>query len=703
MPSQDTPWRNGRLVKQQSAIAFLGTAALIILCALLIKKSLNAQQKILRLSDTSYRQQLLLARISKEVTFVLKNAPLLDKKNTRSISEQLLIDMRSGIKDALIEIKINNERITDLIHAESQTSWLHALQEFHIESSSLDDYNAQLKAFRKRIYGLMNSDLSLIRAGLENWQPAFVFVARENMLIDWLSELNQQLHRETLKKNKQIMVMCAVLLVLILLGLYVIWESIFHPLSKRLEVQADTLKCSHQRLHDLAYVDELSGLPNRKAFAAHCETLCNETLALGKVGLIAMDIDCFKTINDSFGHSSGDQILRETGTLLSSLSTSSVQAYRLGGDEFVILIKKQASHIYLEHLSQKILQGFRENIRLPNTQVSFSCSLGVAISHPAQRNIEDLLSAADFALYKVKEELGGDNFLFINDSSTLAASKALSVERELRFAVEKEEFHPYFEPIVDLRTHRILGFEALARWQHPSKGVLSPAHWIQEAERLKLLSKITTQILQKTAMAHQVLEAEINYPFWININVTASLLMTGSVLEFVQNQFHKSYPAAPWFGLEITESIILDRNYSQILEQLNLVRQLGVKIFLDDFGTGFASLSHLKKIPFDTIKVDKSFVTHLNQSKDNKIIVQAMLKLAHDLGKNTVCEGIEQHAVAEQLRNLGGNWGQGHLYGKPLSLTSLQNHLRGKKHSERENFDVFYSKNIHNYASRFTH
>ena len=425
---------------------------------------------------------------------------------------------------------------------------------------------------------------------------------------------------------------------------------------------------AEQRLQHEALHDALTGLPNRACLLNALE------LALGRVhrdpeqgfAVLFLDLDRFKVINDSVGHMFGDKMLQQAATRLARCIRSQDMVARLGGDEFAILMTGLSGAEDACHTAQRAIHALSEPMLIDGKELFTSASVGISLGGPRYRQAEELLRDADVAMYRAKSR-GRQCFALFDERLHQEALHLLELESELRHAVTRQEFHPYFQPIIDLQTGHIVGYESLLRWHHPTRGVLAPGEFLKVAEDTGLIEQIDWQMLAMTCQAIPALAHDGRY---VTLNVSprrfhAPDLAQRLLAELDHNQVeHRS------IRIEITEDAMLE-NPEQVLATLAQLRDAGVLAALDDFGTGYSSLSYLHIFPLHALKIDRSFVRDLDPGAagGSAAVVRAVLAMAASLGLQVIAEGVETNAQHQQLVELGCTRGQGFLFGhaKPTS------------------------------------
>ena len=441
-------------------------------------------------------------------------------------------------------------------------------------------------------------------------------------------------------------------------------------ISAAIRDMSNKIHASMQLIHEAAYYDALTGLPNRRfldeklAQAVEDAKQSNE-----KMALIFIDLDNFKWINDTRGHKFGDELLRQVGSQLLENHDESTMVFRFGGDEFVILME----HVRFEQEVRQYAEQLRKALSAPfdlfhqNYYVNFSA--GVVLFPDDGLSEEELLKNSDTAMYRAKS-LGKNTIQYFSSDMIGSYEEKEKLTQALRHAVHEQALTLQYQAIVDARSNRLYGFEALLRWAHPEFGPISPAQFIPLAEQIGLIVPIGEWVLKEACRACRTLQDE--YPVTISVNVSVLQLLYPNFIETVCHALHESGLEPHLLVLEITEGTVIE-NFEQSVEALRQLRALGVRIALDDFGTGYSSLSYLKNLPIDILKLDKMFIWDLDiDSLHSNKIVGPIIDLAHNLGLNIVSEGVETRDQAEMLRTWGCDMLQGYWYSKPISFHEIE-------------------------------
>lgn len=653
-----------------SVFAFFSITLMIIFCSFLINLGLTLQQNMLKASGYSYDQKIILNKLD-NITQVL-----IQESSRKILTPRMVINLKKDIKENIDLLKKNHIEIKKLLNGNNFIEKI-ALNYFYSDDieNKINDLDPYLEKIDDRSQYIINADFNSLKSGYNFWTPIDSLSNNSSKLSVIISELNYIIYQNALNQNKLLKILYAILLLLALIGLWSIWFLKVNRLNKALEKSYLNLSQKNEILSFQASHDALTLLPNRFVFNKKLQDLIDQNNELLNFSLILLDIDHFKSINDTLGHQTGDALLVEIAQrLIKTVSLLNTSIYRLGGDEFAIIIENSKTKLEIQQYSEYLMSELQQSFIYETHRIFISCSMGIIFNPSQPINSHEIFSAADIALYRVKEN-GRGHFLFYDDISLVPIRELLKTENELRAAVNNHEFLVYYQPIINLQTRHIEYIEALARWNHPELGIIPPSHWLAIAERLSLVSLITLQVLNKAESDYHAWQAQNLYLERININFTEGLLVNQQALQEL-NIF--SNPK-PWMGIEVTESIILDRSFSTIKKHLCHLKKQGVEIFLDDFGTGFANLSHLRELPVDKIKIDRSFTTELLQSKEAQVIVKFIIDLASRLDKKTVCEGVENVETLELLITMGCSYSQGFLHSEPLSFQDMT-HLLIKDH-----------------------
>ncbi len=423
-----------------------------------------------------------------------------------------------------------------------------------------------------------------------------------------------------------------------------------------------------QLLHDALH-DSLTGLPNRALFMDRLdhELKRAKTNPDYVFAVLFLDLDRFKVVNDSAGHLVGDQLLVEIARRLEKSVNFTDTVARLGGDEFTILLENIHNIQNAIAVAEKIDQALRISFNLRGYELFTSASIGIALSSEGYNKPDEIMRDADLTMYSAKEQ-GRARYEIFNSSLHERAITRLQLETDMRRGIEREEFLIYYQPISCLETGKLAGFEALARWKHPTRGIVSPGEFIPVAEETGTIIPLGTWILQKACQQMQLWHEK--YPhkssLQISVNLSGKQLREASLLEKIDSILQETGLSAKHLKLEITESSLIE-NMEVATQTLLEIKSRDIKLSMDDFGTGYSSLSYLHRFPVDILKIDRSFVQDIQINKGNYAIVKAIVTLAHVLDMEVIAEGIEDTYQLDQLKLLNCEYGQGYYFAKPLN------------------------------------
>lgn len=429
-----------------------------------------------------------------------------------------------------------------------------------------------------------------------------------------------------------------------------------------------------QKLRYDALHDSLTGLPNRNLFMKQIEKCLDNVIdnPHEQFAVLFIDLDRFKVINDSLGHLAGDELLIAcTQRLKKCLSTKDVIA-RLGGDEFTILLEQITSVENAIAVADRVLQEFSTPFSLGNRSLMITVSIGIVMGNSEYYQEIDLLRDADTALYRAKE-LGKARYEIFTQQMYLDAMRRLELENELREAIFNEELLLHYQPIISLDNGELMGFEALVRWQHPVRGIISPGEFIPLAEETGLIIALGEWVMRKACHQlylwhNQLINAKA---LTMSINVAGEQLHDPHFLENVDRIIATTQVNCQHLKFEITESMLIE-DTKQVIAVLQQIKSRKIQISIDDFGTGYSSLSYLPQFPIDVLKIDRSFVNVMNEDQQNLEIVKTIIVLAQVLNMKIVAEGIETKLQSDTLKSLNVDLGQGYLFSKPLDLEQAE-------------------------------
>lgn len=508
---------------------------------------------------------------------------------------------------------------------------------------------------QSRVYGLI---------AVQSYTPDYLYTARDEELLSFVSfHIANALERR--RANESLLAAYAEMEQRVAERTSELAESnreLTDQISVRERIE---FKLKHEALHD-----KLTGLPNRT------QLLATLSLALARYrensdhafAVLFLDLDRFKIVNDSVGHLVGDELLKEAARRIGHCVRHPDLVARLGGDEFAIVIDRTHDHSEAIMVAERVLRSLSEPMRIAGKELYSSASIGIALAHERYHSPEELLRDADVAMYRAKAA-GRQRFALFDEGLHRAALRQLELEGDLRRALQREEFVPFYQPIVRLSDGALMGFEALMRWQSPERGCLEPEQYLSTAEESGTLEQIDWQIYAQVCRDIRTLAAGGRY---VNINVSPRHLRAADFGERLLDLLRTHQVPAQSLRLEVTEGALLE-DPDQVQLCLNQLFAAGVQTLLDDFGTGYSSLSYLHRFPLHGLKIDRSFVAALQSGEvgGTTAIVRAIRLLADSLGLEVVAEGIETEEQRQQLRLLGLTLGQGYLFARPAAMADI--------------------------------
>ncbi|MEK8131855.1 EAL domain-containing protein [Paenibacillus filicis] len=455
-----------------------------------------------------------------------------------------------------------------------------------------------------------------------------------------------------------------------------------HVMNVPLEIEGDMVgqyiiirdiseeKQAKERIHHLAFHDELTGLPNRRKFNQNLEQALEEARPRGaSFAVMVMDFDRFKNINDSLGHTYGDIFLREMSERISrSLEGQNVVLARMGGDEFTLLVEG-AEEEQASRLAERVIAELQKPYRLKENDFYVTASIGIAMFPEHGQDSTQLLKNADSAMYEVKKK-GKNGYKFYNSELNNKLQEKIELEGELRKAIERQELFLHYQPQIRAQDGMMIGVEALVRWRHPSKGIISPGTFIPIAEETGLISEIGTWVLREACRQMREWHEGGGPLIPVSVNLSSQQFHQSNLVAYIRDILDETGLEPKYLDLEITESMMMDPAVS--IQILNELTRIGIRISLDDFGTGYSSLSYLKLFPIHKLKIDRSFIQDITGNKNDKAIVATIISMAQHLDMEVIAEGIETKEQLDILMYNDCKEIQGYYYSRPLSAVDVE-------------------------------
>jgi diguanylate cyclase (GGDEF)-like protein len=457
--------------------------------------------------------------------------------------------------------------------------------------------------------------------------------------------------------------------------LYALVLSIAGRSDRILREQEAERIASEERVRYQAYHDPLTGLPNRASFAQHLEQAIHRSKRFGwSLGLMFLDVDRFKRVNDSLGHEAGDELLRIAARRLQGSIRESDMLFRMGGDEFTVLLENVKGPEEAAAVAARMSQALAEPIELRHHEIAATVSIGIALYPKDDESGERLVKSADTAMYRAKD-LGRNRYTFFTQEMNDRVESQLALEAGLQRAVRNDEFVLHYQPRVAAATRRVVGVEALLRWKHPERGLVPPGEFIPLLEESGLIVPVGARVIESACRQNKAWQDAGLPPMRVSVNISSRQFRTGSLEETVREALRASGLAPEWLEIELTESLLVE-NSEHAVAVMERLKAIGVAISIDDFGTGYSSLGYLKRFPIDSLKIDRSFVKDMRTSATDAAIVDAISALAHSLGLGLVAEGVEETGQAEFLRARYCTELQGYLFGRPVPPEEMADAVR---------------------------
>ena len=474
-------------------------------------------------------------------------------------------------------------------------------------------------------------------------------------------------------ERTQIEIVAGVIGALSLLYVLMLWMA--GRSDRILREQEAQRVANEERIRYQAYHDPLTGLPNRTSFVDHLEEAIRRSKRFGwSLGLMFLDLDRFKRVNDSLGHEAGDELLRIAARRLQGCIRESDMLFRMGGDEFTVLLENVKGPEEAAAVAVRMTQAVAEPIELRHHELTATVSIGIALYPKDDQSGERLVKSADTAMYRAKD-LGRNRYAFFTQEMNDRVESQLVLEAGLQRAVRNDEFVLHYQPRVSAANRRVVGVEALLRWQHPERGLVPPGEFIPLLEESGLIVPVGARVIAAACRQNKAWQDAGLPPMRVSVNISSRQFRTGSLEETVREALRASGLAPEWLEIELTESLLVE-NSEHAVAVMERLKEIGVAISIDDFGTGYSSLGYLKRFPIDSLKIDRSFVKDLRTSATDAAIVDAISALAHSLGLGLVAEGVEEAGQADFLRARYCTEMQGYLFGRPVPPQEMADAVR---------------------------
>ena len=445
-------------------------------------------------------------------------------------------------------------------------------------------------------------------------------------------------------------------------------------------IDISALKAANKQMENLALFDSLTGLANRRLFMDRLNMSIQNSKRQGtSTALFILDLDQFKRINDTLGHQAGDQLLLVVADRLKACVREQDTVARLGGDEFTILLNDISDLNRIASIAEHVLSALKHPVKLGKHEVIISTSIGITIAPSDSNDANTLIKNADLALYAAKDN-GRDGYHFFTEDLNVRANQLLLIENELRHAIANEDFYLEYQPQINLKTGEITSVEALIRWQHPERGDIPPIDFIPVAEETGLIVQIGEWVLRKACEEIQCLYESTGKSLRVAVNLSPRQFNDMKLVDSVSQAIRDHNLPAENLEIEVTESMLMG-DIDSVVEKLNLIKSTGCTITIDDFGSGYSSLSYLRRLPVDILKVDREFVRDIPEDLSAMEIASAVIAVAHKLNLKVIAEGVENIDQRDFLVINRCDYAQGYFFSKPLTYDSLQDFFLSQDHA----------------------
>jgi diguanylate cyclase (GGDEF)-like protein len=514
-------------------------------------------------------------------------------------------------------------------------------------------------AFARVSQGDLPAALGILNSRAYAHQKAVLAAGSDAFLLELQNAVDSRLAELT----RRSWLVLSVVLAIALGGFTLLWRY----LTRHLLAAEQAFAKKQDEVTRLALHDPLTGLANRRYLQLQLQgAMARAARDQTGFALLMIDLDGFKPVNDRHGHAAGDEVLMEVSRRLHSLVRKGEIVARLGGDEFVVVLNPSPSGDAAIPAAHRLIASLSDGIVLAQGEVRVSASVGVSVYPTDGVSADDLIRKADVALYRAKHEARGD-VRFFQQSMDEDVREREALELDLRTAIDAGAIQPYFQPLIDLASGQLTGFEVLSRWRHPTRGSVPPSVFVPIAEDTGQIDALTVSVMRSALLAARAWNPKLT----IAVNIAPQQLKSDALIERLMGVLSETGFPPERFEIEVTENALIG--------DLDLARRIvlglkaqGIRVALDDFGTGYSSLSHLSELPFDKLKIDRSFIHTMHQRAESASIINAIIGLGRSLNMPTTAEGIESVADAEMLTKLGCNVGQGFLYSKPVPAHEVQ-------------------------------
>ncbi len=497
-----------------------------------------------------------------------------------------------------------------------------------------------------------------------NLVTSYIPVRKDDGTVEAVFELYSDvtdLVEELNRTQTQIIVVVSIALGLLYVFLYLIVKHADKIISTQDQVRRE----NEDRVRYQAYHDSLTGLPNRVNFGERLgETITRAKRTKNLVGLLYFDLDRFKVVNDSLGHDAGDQLLRVVAKRIQDIARESDMVFRMGGDEFTVILENLRHAEDAARVAQRLIDSIAESIQLFDHRMTVTASIGIAIFPTDATDVDALVKGADAAMYRAKQA-GRNTYATYTADLNIQAIERFTLETELQHALKNDEFMLYYQPKVSLPSGQIVGMEALLRWKNPRLGLLTPDKFLSILEDTRLIIPVGEWVIRTACQQNKLWQDAGLIHTRISVNVSASQFRDKSLVKIVREILNEAGLEPRFLELELTEDLLIEDTYGAI-EMMNELKEIGVFLSIDDFGSGYSSLNYLNQFPVDILKIDRTFISNLMTERKDAEITHAIASLAHALNLGLIAEGVENEEQLEFLHSHGCDEAQGFLFSEPV-------------------------------------
>ncbi|HHX59695.1 MAG TPA: EAL domain-containing protein [Epulopiscium sp.] len=458
---------------------------------------------------------------------------------------------------------------------------------------------------------------------------------------------------------------------------YILVKNKIKQITQATCVSIKEQKTMEEKLYSLAYYDVLTGLPNRSKFESKVNQKINQYRdTFYQFAIVYMNADNFRRINDTWGYEVGDELLKYISSIFSRHSEKFFVCSHLGGDEFAIVIDQTNSRCEIENKLEKFLEVFEEPWEYKKQKIFITFSAGIVMFPQDGKNLYTLLANADTAMWHVKKH-GKDGYGFYTTDIQTKRVSYIQTAHQIRKALKNNEFTMYYQPQINLQTGQLIGMEALIRWDHPERGIISPMEFIPLAETTGEIYAIEKFVLESVCKQKNLWREKGYYPTVVAINISGITLTRGGLAKEIQNLLKTYQIDGSGIKVEVTETAIMT-DMDMAVSTLDAIRKLGVQVALDDFGTGYSSLTYLQRLPIDIVKIDREFIKNIKNEGDMEIIVQVVVQIAEALNLEVIAEGVETKEQLRYLQKSRCSQAQGYLFSKPVPAEQMSEIFEAK-------------------------